>query len=58
MSCMSERSAHQILSIRDECTFLFLNFVINGFCNYSDNFLFEIFLFPILLPAVFLSKNL
>ena len=32
-----ERSATQILSLKVECDFLFLSFVIIGFCNSSHN---------------------
>ena len=65
INCISARSAPQILCIKGECTFLFLNFLIIGLCNSSANTLFEIFSFLIPLPAnlfarvaeVFLSKN-
>ena len=63
---MSAISAPQKLSIKVECTFLFLNFLIIGLCNSSANYLFYTFSFltadlltsvaaP---PEVFLSKNL
>ena len=42
---MSVRSAPQISSIKDECTFLFLKFLIIGLRNSSANPLFEIFSF-------------
>ena len=32
-SCISAKSAPQILSIKDECTFLFLSILIIGLCN-------------------------
>ena len=41
INCISARSAPQILSIKDECTFRFLNFVIMGLCNSSANLVFE-----------------
>ena len=41
--CISVRLAPKILSIKGECTFLFLNFLIIGLCNSSANSLFEIF---------------
>ena len=58
INCISERSAPQIFSIKGECTFLFLNFIITGLCYSSANSLFEIFLLLILPPEVFLSNNL
>ena len=39
---MSARSAQQILSIKGECTFLFLNFEITVLFNSSANSLLEI----------------
>ena len=42
INCISARSASQILSIKIEGTFLFLNFLIIGLCNYSANSLLEI----------------
>ena len=30
---ISVRSAHKISSVKNECTFLLLNFIINGLCN-------------------------
>ena len=54
-NCISTKSAPQILSIKGECTFLLLNFLIIGLCNSSANYLLEISLIP--LPEVFLSKN-
>ena len=56
--CISARSAPQILFIKDECTFLFLNFLIIDLCNSSANSLFDIFSFLIGPAEVFLSKNL
>ena len=47
INCISIRSAPQILSINDDCTFLFLNFLIIGLCNSSANSLFEMFSFLI-----------
>ena len=40
INCISGRSAPQILSIKVECTFLFLNFLIICLCNSSATFLF------------------
>ena len=47
---ISARSPTQILSLKGECAFLFLNFQI-GLCNSSANCFFEIFSFSIPLPA-------
>ena len=58
INCISARSATQILSIKDECAFLFPNFPLIGLCNSSANFLFGIFSFLIPLPEVFLSYYL
>ena len=43
INCISARSAPKIFSIKGECTFLFLNFVVIGLCNSSANSLFQIF---------------
>ena len=43
INCISARLKHQILSIKGECTFLLLNFLIADLCNCSANSLFEIF---------------
>ena len=45
INCISARSAPQILSIKGECTYLFLSFLIIDLCNYSANSFFEIFSF-------------
>ena len=37
INCKSARSAAQILSLKGECTFLFLHFLVIGLCNYSTN---------------------
>ena len=50
------RSVLQILSIKEECTFLFLNFLVIGFCNSSANSLLEMISFLTVPPEVFLSK--
>ena len=61
------RSAPQLFSLKDGCTFRFLNFVKFALCNSSANYLlFKISSFLIPLPGnlfarvadVFLSKNL
>ena len=60
INCISARSATQILSIKGEYTFLFLNFLIIRLCNSSANSL--IFLIQLLeadlsvSEADFLSK--
>ena len=56
INCRSARFAPQILSIKGECTFLLLNFLIVGLCNSSANCLFEIFSFLIPVPEVFYQK--
>ena len=48
--CISARSAPQILSIKIECTFHFLNFPMTGLCNSSANCLSDIL--SILLPLL------
>ena len=53
INCISARSVPQILSIKIECTFLSLNFLIIGLCNSSANSWFDIFSFLISLPEVF-----
>ena len=47
---ISARSAPQILSIKVDFTFLFLNFLIIALCNSSANSLLEMILFLIPLP--------
>ena len=37
INCISARSAPQVLSIKVECTFSFLNFLITGLCKSSAN---------------------
>ena len=37
INCISARSAPQILSMKGECTFIFLNVLIIGLCNSSTN---------------------
>ena len=44
---MSATSVSQILSIKDECTFCFLNFLVIGLCNSLGNYWFDIFSFLI-----------
>ena len=56
INCISARSAPQILSIKGECTFLLLNFLIIGSCNSSANSLLEIISFLLPLPEVFYQK--
>ena len=58
INCILEKLAPQILSIKVECTFLFLNFLIVGLFNSVANSLFDIFPFLALPPEAFLSKNL
>ena len=51
INCISSRLAPQILSIKDDYTFIFFNFLIIGLYTSSANSLFEIFWFLIPLPA-------
>ena len=53
---ISTRSAPQILSMKAECTFLFVNFLIIDLCDSSVNSLLDIILFLTVLPKLFLSK--
>ena len=45
INCISAISDPRILSIKGEYTFLSLNFIIIGFCNYSATFLLDIMSF-------------
>ena len=56
INCISARSAPQILSIKVECTFLFLNFLIIGLCNSYANSLLEIISFLIRLSEFLYQK--
>ena len=47
LKCISARSAPQILSIKVDCTYLFLKFLIIGLCNFSVKSLLEIFSFSL-----------
>ena len=66
INCISARSAPQISSIKGDCTFHLLNFLIISLCNSSANYCVakcegrwsDIFSFLIPLPEAFLSKNL
>ena len=42
INCISAKSAPQIIFIKDDHTFSFLNFLIIGLCNSSANFCFDI----------------
>ena len=42
INCMSAKWSPEILSIKDECTFCVLNFLIIGLCSSSDNTWFDI----------------
>ena len=53
---ISDKLAPLILSIKDEYTYLFFNFLIVGSCNSSANYLFDIFSFLIPLAEVFYQK--
>ena len=54
---ISATSARQILPLKNECAFLFLNLLIIGLCNSSANSLFKIFLFLIPLQEADLSAS-
>ena len=54
--CISVRSAPQILFIKDEHTFLFLNFLTTGLCNSSANFLLKI-TSVLVAPSRFICKQ-
>ena len=56
INCIFAKSASQILPIKGDCTFLFLNFLITGLCNFFPNPLLEIFSFLIVLPESDLSR--
>ena len=58
ISCVSAKSAHQILPIKGECTFLLLNFLIIGLCSSSANCLLEIISFLIPLPEGFFYQKI
>ena len=55
---MSARSTPQILSLKDEYTFRFSNFLIIGLCSSSANSWFGIISLLAAPPEVFLSKKL
>ena len=54
-NCISPTSTPQILSIKGECTFLLLKFLLIGLYNSSATFLLGIFVIPP--PQGFLLKN-
>ena len=51
---MPARSVPQILSIKNECTLIFLYFLIIGLRNFSADSLLEIFSFLTAQPELFL----
>ena len=53
INCILARPAAQVLSIKDECIFLFSNFLMIGLCNFSANCCSYIFSFLISLPERF-----
>ena len=54
INCISANSAPQMLSMKGECTFLLINFLLFALCNSSANSLLEIFLFAsVVAPEVF-----
>ena len=56
ISCISARSAPEILSINGECSFIFLYFLIIGLCNSSASSLLDTISFLTVLPEVFYQK--
>ena len=56
ISCISPISSPQMLSLKGECTFLFLNFLITDMCNASANSLLEMISFSTVPPEVFYQK--
>ena len=56
INCICARSVPQILYIKDDCIFLFSNFVITGMCNSSPNSLLDSISFLIALSQDFSSK--
>ena len=55
---MSAKSAHQILSIKDECTFGFSSFLINGLWNSLGDSLFRLISFLTGSPKVLFTKKI
>ena len=58
INCIFAKSSPQILSVKGDCVFLLLDFLIIGLCNSSANSLLKIFSFLTVPPEVFLSKKL
>ena len=58
ITCISTRSATQILSLKDECKFRFSNFLVIGLYYSSDNYWFGIVSLSTPLPEDVLSKKL
>ena len=56
-NCISAKSASQILSIKDECTSHFPNFLMTGLCSSSANSLFCMISFLTTPHTVVLSKT-
>ena len=56
-NCISARSAPQILSMKGECTFLLLRFLIIDLCNSYANSLLEIFSISNTIIRSFLIKK-
>ena len=57
-NCISAKPAPQVLSLKDECTFRFLSFVIIRFCSSSDYTLFCMISFLTAPPTFFFIKKL
>ena len=54
---ISSRSTSQILSLKNESTYIFLNFLIIGLCDSSANSLIDIISFLIALPDAFFIEH-
>ena len=57
INSISAKSAPQILSIKGDCTFLLLNFLIIGLCNSSVNCCYHILSCLIPVSEVFFTKT-
>ena len=58
INCISAKSASQMVSIKDDCTFLSSNFLVIGLCNSYANSLLDIISFLTIPSEVFLTKHL
>ena len=56
INCISARFVPKIFFIKDDCTFLFSDFLIIGLCNFSPNSLLEIISSLTALSEIFYQK--